>query len=421
MKLFTSAINKQLFAQYHKGNDLKNQKVVAKIFNPYGSGFWYIINSDPNDPDYLWAIVKIFDIEVGSVSRKELESIRVAPYRLPLERDTSFEPVNAQELLDGLKDGKYYKDGGKTDYNSDLKLLEGKDEKYFVFPNSDKPESIGVQLAMGGNLSANGQQSLDFEGGGRDMASHGRLLSATNRDRAYESHEDYELRYSRKTKPKHPKYTYKTGGMMADGGEIMNHKFDKTISIQLIEPTSKGWKVKQYNSHSPSGKKLSKPKETTQYFSKDEIKQLFNKADNEGGMMEKGGEGSNLWVIFTKEWRKKPQIIEEFTSTHKTAKNKLTKLQRSKPNTDIQYLLTDKSNFQEKYGDMMAMGGETFEGKVKSIKSSLLSRKKVSPSVQKDYGKTYSPKEAEESAKRIVGAMTAKERMKKKIGSKKQK
>ena len=59
-----------------------------------------------------------------------------------------------------------------------------------------------------------------------------------------------------------------------------------------------------------------------------------------------------------------------------------------------------------------ASGGEVkFADKVKSIKSSLLKRKKVSPSVQKDYGKTYSPKEAEESAKRIVGATTAKERL----------
>jgi hypothetical protein len=60
----------------------------------------------------------------------------------------------------------------------------------------------------------------------------------------------------------------------------------------------------------------------------------------------------------------------------------------------------------------MAMGGKVkFADKVKSIKSSLLERKKVSPKVQKDYGKTYSPKEAEESANRIVGAMTAKERL----------
>jgi hypothetical protein len=62
--------------------------------------------------------------------------------------------------------------------------------------------------------------------------------------------------------------------------------------------------------------------------------------------------------------------------------------------------------------EKMAMGGKVkFADKVKSIKKSLLERKKVSPKVQKDYGKTYSPKEAEESAKRIVGAMTAKERL----------
>jgi hypothetical protein len=53
----------------------------------------------------------------------------------------------------------------------------------------------------------------------------------------------------------------------------------------------------------------------------------------------------------------------------------------------------------------MVMGGKVkFEDKVKAIKASLLKTKKVSPKVQKDYGKTYSPKEAEQSAKRIVGS-----------------
>ena len=52
----------------------------------------------------------------------------------------------------------------------------------------------------------------------------------------------------------------------------------------------------------------------------------------------------------------------------------------------------------------------TFSDKVDAVKSSLLKRKKVSPKVQKDYGKTYSPKEAEESAKRIVGSQMAAER-----------
>ena len=56
----------------------------------------------------------------------------------------------------------------------------------------------------------------------------------------------------------------------------------------------------------------------------------------------------------------------------------------------------------------MAKGGVTFADKVDAVKSSLLKRKKVSPAVQKDYGKTYSPKEAEDSAKRIVGSQVAK-------------
>jgi hypothetical protein len=59
-------------------------------------------------------------------------------------------------------------------------------------------------------------------------------------------------------------------------------------------------------------------------------------------------------------------------------------------------------------------GGVTFDDKVQSISKSLMKRNKVSPSVQKDYGKTYSKKEAIESAKRIAGAMRKKETSKKK-------
>jgi len=137
------------------------------------------------------------------------------------------------------------------------------------------------------------------------------------------------------------------GGFMAKGGEIMRHKHYDYISIELIEPTNKGWKVKQIETHTSQGKKLSKPKEKISYFSKDEIRDLFEPT--------------------------------------------------------------------------MAMGGETFDSKVKSIKSRLLENKKVSPSVQKDYGKTYSPKEAEESAKRIVGSLTAKERLKMRMAKNKKK
>jgi hypothetical protein len=65
----------------------------------------------------------------------------------------------------------------------------------------------------------------------------------------------------------------------------------------------------------------------------------------------------------------------------------------------------------------MASGGKVkFADKVKSVQESLLKRKKVSPKVQKDYGKTYSKAEAKESAQRIVGSRMAqlKEKMAKK-------
>lgn len=119
MKLFTKSIDKELFAQYEKGSNLENQKVIAKIFNPYGRGTWYILNSDPQDPDYLWAIVDLMDVEMGSVSRSELENIKVPPFRLGLERDIYFDPINAKELYDGLMQGKTYEKGGeikKGDY-----------------------------------------------------------------------------------------------------------------------------------------------------------------------------------------------------------------------------------------------------------------------------------------------------------------
>lgn len=116
MKLFTKDIDKKLFAQYQEGSDLDKQVAVAKIFNPYGNGRWFLLNSDPQDPDYLWAIVQMGDVvEVGSVLRSELESVRVSPFKFPLERDLGFSMVNAGELYRGLLQGKFYKKGGMVD------------------------------------------------------------------------------------------------------------------------------------------------------------------------------------------------------------------------------------------------------------------------------------------------------------------
>jgi hypothetical protein len=113
MKLFNKTIDRQLFKQYSLGSDLSKQEVVVKIFNPYGKGTWFILNSDPNDPDYLWAIVDLgYGAEVGSVSRTDLETYR-GKFGMGFERDLSFDPVNAEELYKGLRLGEFYAKGGK--------------------------------------------------------------------------------------------------------------------------------------------------------------------------------------------------------------------------------------------------------------------------------------------------------------------
>jgi hypothetical protein len=159
MKLFTADIDKKLFEQYSEGNDLENQVVVAKIFNPYGRGTWYLLNSDPDDPDYLWAIVDLFEVELGSVSRSELESIKVPPFNQHLERDLGFKPVNALELFNYLienkKRNRMMAEGGKV-YTHDIDIIsKSSNDPYFMFPKPTTGKSMGIELKTGGNIDFN--------------------------------------------------------------------------------------------------------------------------------------------------------------------------------------------------------------------------------------------------------------------------
>lgn len=99
--LFTKTIEQELQKQFPMGSSLE-QQVVVKIFNPFGSWTWYIMNQDPNDQDYLWGIVDGFDVEMGSISKKELEDLRVPPFNMPLEKDLYFKPISAKELWEKL-------------------------------------------------------------------------------------------------------------------------------------------------------------------------------------------------------------------------------------------------------------------------------------------------------------------------------
>ena len=98
MELLTKAIEDKAQAQFHIGNDLEKQVVVAKFFNPTGAGTWWFINQDPEDPDYCWGICHIFEWEIGSFSKSELVEFR-GRLGLRIERDLYFEEVNAKELL----------------------------------------------------------------------------------------------------------------------------------------------------------------------------------------------------------------------------------------------------------------------------------------------------------------------------------
>lgn len=103
MKLFTREIEKKLQAQFKRGSD-PEQLVYCKIFNPYGRGTWYIVNQDPDDPNYLWAIVDLFEVEEGSVLKSELENCRipVGHFSFPLERDLFWQPKPAREVWDAM-------------------------------------------------------------------------------------------------------------------------------------------------------------------------------------------------------------------------------------------------------------------------------------------------------------------------------
>jgi len=103
MKLFTKEIEEQLQKQFSKGSE-EDQMIVCKIFNPYGAGTWWLINQDPNEPEYLWCIANIFETEEGSVGKSELESYRNS-FGLGLERDLCFKPITVKEFYQRLSKG----------------------------------------------------------------------------------------------------------------------------------------------------------------------------------------------------------------------------------------------------------------------------------------------------------------------------
>ena len=136
----TKAETAKLQKQYKFGSDLSAQDAVVKIFNPYGRGRWYLVNQDPQDPNYIWAIVEISDVEVGSVSLDELQSVRIPVYgyKFPLEKDLGFTQRNAMEVYMSVREGKYFAEGGEIKVKVDDKDIYNPKHYKGIFQDSDK-------------------------------------------------------------------------------------------------------------------------------------------------------------------------------------------------------------------------------------------------------------------------------------------
>lgn len=435
-KLFTKEIDQKLFQQYHAGSDLENQVVVAKIFNPYGRGTWYLLNSDPDDPDYIWAIVDLFEVEMGSVSRSEMEAIKVPPYHLPLERDLYWTRTNALEVYNGLLAGKQYADGGKTDESildtqlneyatEDVNSLE--EEGEMAITETKHGVLWGVYKDGIFTFAKNGESPM-FSGNKEEAIAF--LKSAyVVEDENAESVTDVDFVEDAKTEENYithsnPKPTSRVL-KLADGGEIRKHRYSKGITIELIQPTAKGWKVKQTEMYSGWGdKQLRTPKVRTMFYSTDELNNLFERVDDNSQTKMSFADGGTIDSL-------KQQILSRAVRNGYIDKKDVDNpnVQRAAESTaeynsdmneigssDWTYILKDfldtagyettfvngflKVTGKKKYAE----GGATFNDKVKAI-SSNLKGKKVPSKYKRDYGQTYSAGEAKTAAKRIAGAM----------------
>jgi hypothetical protein len=373
MKLFTKDIDKKLFQQYQNGSDLDSQVAVTKIFNPYGNGRWFLLNSDPQDPDYLWAIVQMGDVvEVGSVLRSELESVRVSPFKFPLERDLGFTMVNAGELYRGLQEGKFYQKGGS------LMAARGMEVgRYYKDKNGDTYRYIG-ENSQRQTLFNDGQKVIVKSIDDFDEEPKNNKLFGIFEDGGFVDKTDEELK-----------------GMTDD--ELFEYLDAKAAYMKQYARPLSSFKAKNYaaNTVAIQFQNEGTDKLDANFPSLSKINQQATKDYEEtiakrnkmakGGMMEHGLRIGDK-VTTDMFWDNK--IVVENVKTRKRAE-------------------IDLDNGKRK--DEMAMGGKVkFQDKVKAIKESLLKTKKVPKKVQKDYGKTYNAKEAELAAKRIAGAMAKK-------------
>ena len=96
----TKEIKEKAQKQFDDGSDME-QMVVAKYFDAMGGWKWFMMNMDKVEY-YCWGIVKGHEVEMGSFSIKELQSMSPR-----IQRDLYFEPVKASEVWEQLNKGEW--------------------------------------------------------------------------------------------------------------------------------------------------------------------------------------------------------------------------------------------------------------------------------------------------------------------------
>ena len=98
MKLLTKALIAR-FAQVGRQENVDDPIVIAKFFNPYGSGTWYATEYNPEDRCFFGYVTGLAEDEWGYFSLDEMQAVKVPPFGLALERDKWFDEGPFSQVL----------------------------------------------------------------------------------------------------------------------------------------------------------------------------------------------------------------------------------------------------------------------------------------------------------------------------------
>ena len=89
---------KEKFSSNGSQKDLQDPMLIAKFFNPCGSQTWYAISYDEESHCCFGYVTGMFEDELGYFSMDELESLRIPPMGIRIERDLYFSPCRLSEI-----------------------------------------------------------------------------------------------------------------------------------------------------------------------------------------------------------------------------------------------------------------------------------------------------------------------------------